>query len=318
MNRRTFIRTSAAAVTVGGVASSLGAQDAKGAKEKSKTDATTCDSCGATEKKLEKAVKFGMVRTKGTVKDKFALVKRLGYDGIELDAPSGLKRDEVLRARDEVELEIHGVVDSVHWRTTLGDPDPNVRAKGREALEVAIRDCKAYGGSTVLLVPAVVSGKIAYDEAYERSQKELRLVLPVAEAHGIKIAFENVWNNFLLSPLEAARYIDELESDHVGWYLDVGNLVNYGWPEQWVRILGKRILKLDIKEFSRKKRNDEGLWKGFGVEIGDGDCGWPKVMKALDEIGFTAGWATAEVGGGGEERLSDVKARMDRVLTFED
>ena len=85
------------------------------------------------------------------------------------------------------------------------------------------------------------------------------------------------------------------------------------WPPHWIRALGPRILKLDIKEYSRKKRNDEGLWKGFQVEIGDGDCDWPAVRAALDEIGFE-GWATAEVGGGGEERLRDIKARMDRVL----
>lgn len=262
---------------------------------------------------LKRSLKFGMVGEGTTVLEKFQLLARLGYDGVELDSPSGLDASEVLAARDATGLEIPGVVDSVHWRDTLGDPDPSVRAKGLAGLETALRDCKTYGGTTVLLVPAVVNERIAYDEAYERSQAEVRKALPLAEELGVKIAFENVWNNFLLSPLEAARYVDEFESQSVGWYLDVGNLVNYGYADQWVKILGKRILKLDIKGFSKKKRDDEGLWKGFGVEIGDDDCRWPEVMTALDAIGYE-GWASAEVSGGDATRLADVLARMDRIF----
>jgi hexulose-6-phosphate isomerase len=135
----------------------------------------------------------------------------------------------------------------------------------------------------------------------------------MAEELGVKIAVENVWNNFLLSPLEMARYLDEFESPWIGAYFDVGNIVNYGWPEQWIRILGERVLKLDIKEFSRKKRDEEGLWAGFEVEIGEGDCDWPAVMEALVEIGYE-GWGSAEVTGGGAERLREISDRMDRVL----
>ena len=122
------------------------------------------------------------------------------------------------------------------------------------------------------------------------------------------------WNNFLLSPLEFARYIDEFESPMVGAYFDVGNVVRFGWPEQWIRILGKRIVKLDVKEYSRKKQRNEGLWKGFQVEIGHGDCNWPEVRKALTEIGYTSGWATAEVGSGDRTRLADIARRMDTIL----
>ena len=122
-----------------------------------------------------------------------------------------------------------------------------------------------------------------------------------------------MWNNFLLSPLEAARYVDGFESAWIGWYFDVGNVVRYGWPDQWIRILGGRILKLDIKEYSREKRDNEGLWKGFNVEIGDGDCDWPAVRAALRDIGYE-GWATAEVRGGDEARLSDIAKRMNGAL----
>ena len=171
------------------------------------------------------------------------------------------------------------------------------------------------GGTTVLLVPAVVNDKVAYEDAYHRSQAEIRKILPLAQETGIKIAIENVWNNFLLSPMEAARYIDEFESDMIGLYFDVGNIVRYGWPEQWIRTLGERIIKVDVKEYSRKKQTDEGIWKGFQVEIGDGDCNWPEVNKALKEIGYQ-GWGSAEVSGGDRERLKEISERMDKIYSM--
>ena len=268
---------------------------------------------GAEPRRIRKAVKYGMVAGELSVLQKFELLRKLGYDGIEMPSPAELDIDEVLSARDTTGLIVHGVVDSAHWRDPLSAPDPEVRARGRKALEQALHDCRRYGGDTVLLVPAVVNASVSYEEAYRRSQSEIRAVLPVAEELGIAIALENVWNNFLLSPLEAARYVDELESPRVGWYFDVGNVVRYGWPEHWIRVLDKRILKLDIKEYSRAKRDNEGLWKGFNVALGEGDCNWPAVMAALDEIGYE-GWATAELGAGDETYLADVAARMDRIL----
>jgi L-ribulose-5-phosphate 3-epimerase len=138
-------------------------------------------------------------------------------------------------------------------------------------------------------------------------------VLPLAAELEIHIALENVWNNFLLSPLELCRYIDEFESPWIGSYFDVGNVVRFAWPEHWIEALGPRILKVDVKEYSRKKQNDEGLWKGFAVELHEGDCDWPAVMKAFDAIGYS-GWFTAEIPGGGEDRLRDIAARMDRIF----
>lgn len=267
----------------------------------------------AESKRIKKAVKFGMVGGKLSIKEKFALVKKLGFDGIELNAPSGLDKAEVVAARDEVGLPIHGVVDSQHWSKTLSDANSDVRADGVKALETAIHDCATYGGTTVLLVPAVVHKDVSYGKAYERSQAEIRKVLPLAAENKITIAVENVWNNFLLSPLEAARYLDELESPWVGWYLDVGNIVRYGWPHHWVEALGKkRIAKLDIKDFSRTKSNKEGLYKGFGVEIGDGESDWAAFNRELVRVDWS-GWGTAEVGGGGEERLMEIAKRMDDV-----
>jgi hexulose-6-phosphate isomerase len=165
----------------------------------------------------------------------------------------------------------------------------------------------------VLLVPAVVDKQRPYDLAWKHSIAEIRAVVPLAKELGVKIAVENVWNNFVLSALEANRYLDEIGSESVGWHLDLGNLLIYGWPEQWARILGPRVLQLHIKEYSRRKLDEDGRWEGFAVELGEGDNDWPAIMRALDDIGYD-GWGIAEVGGGDAARLEDVSARMDRCF----
>lgn len=261
---------------------------------------------------FKKAVKLSMVEG-ATVLDKFKLVKECGFQGIDVDGPP-LKHEEVLKARDETGLVIHGVVTHTHWSQPLSHPDPKVRENGLNGLLQAIKDCKAYGGTTVLLVVGVVNKEISYADAYTRTQEEIKKALPLATELGIKIAFENVWNMFLLSPLEFARYIDEFQSPQVGAYFDVGNVVNYGWPEQWIKTLGKRILKVDVKEYSRARRDKSGPYAGFGAPLGEGDCDWPAVLKALGEVGITEAWGTAEVPGGGKERLTDISTRMDKIL----
>jgi L-ribulose-5-phosphate 3-epimerase len=263
---------------------------------------------------LKKSLKFGMVKEDLSVLDKFKLLKDLGFDGVELDSPNDLDKKEILQARDKTGLVIPGTVNSYHWKYPLSDPDPKVRAQCVESMKTALKDTKEYGGNTVLLVAGVVNENVSYDDAYKRSQEEIKKLLPVAQETGIKIAIENVWNNFLISPMEAARYIDEFESDMIGWYFDVGNIIRYGWPEQWIKILGQRILKLDIKEYSREKQKNEGIWAGFDVKLGDGDCNWPVVMNALDEINYQGGWGSAEVPGGDRKRLQEISERMDKIF----
>jgi hexulose-6-phosphate isomerase len=255
-----------------------------------------------------------MVEEKLSVLDKFKLLKDVGFHGVELDSPNDLNMKEILEARDKTGLLIPGTVNSLHWKSPISDPDPKVRATCTESMKSALRDTKAYGGNTVLLVNGVVNEKVSYDEAWTRSLEEIRKMIPVAEETGVKIAIENVWNNFLISPMEAARYVDEINNPMVGWYFDIGNILRYGWPEQWIKILGKRILKLDMKEYSRKKMNEEGLWKGFDIEIGDGDNNWPVVMEALRAINYSGGWISAEVSGGDRKRLQEISERMDKVL----
>ncbi|UCF37459.1 MAG: TIM barrel protein [Acidobacteriota bacterium] len=265
------------------------------------------------KRRFKKSLKFGMVREDLSIKDKFKLLKDLGFDGVELDSPNDLDLKEVLTARDEVGFPIPGVIDSVHWRKTLSHPEAPVRAEGVAGLRTALNDAKAYGSTTVLLVPAVVNETVAYDVAYYRSQDEIRKVLPLAEELGVKIAIENVWNQFLMSPLETARYIDELESPWIGAYFDVGNVVNFGQPEHWIRILGHRIFKLDIKEYSKDLRDKEGPGAGFRAPLGEGSVNWAAVRAELASIGYE-GWASAEVRGGDRVRLKEISDRMDTVL----
>jgi L-ribulose-5-phosphate 3-epimerase len=272
----------------------------------------------AKKRPIKKGLMWGAVPGAMTVLEKFKLIQQAGFEGVEID--SGMNQEEVLKARDATGLIIASVVDSVHWQKTLSDPIPEERQAGLEGLTVALHDCKAYGATSVLLVPAVVNQRVSYDDAYTRSASEIRKVVGLAEDLGVKIAIENVWNQFLLSPLEAARYIDEFRSPAVCWHFDVGNIINTGWPEQWIHILGPRIHKLHIKEFSRKKRDQEGLWKGFHVEYLEGDNDWPAVMKALDQVGYN-GWGTAEPAYWPEgvdlpTRLGQVSRKLDEIFAL--
>ncbi len=261
---------------------------------------------------FKKAVKIGMVRVKGSLTDKFKVLKELGFDGVELNSPGGPKPDEVDRAKEESGLPVHGVVDSVHWRDTLSHADPEVRKRGLEALKSAIRHSKEFGGTSVLLVPGVVNDSVTHDQCWQRSIPEIKKALPLAEDLGIHVLIENVWNNFLTKPQQMADYLDELDSKMTGAYYDVGNSVRYAPPVEWVKTLGKRIVKLDIKEYDLEKGKSEGWYKGFGVKLLEGSCNWPLVMKTLKEIGYS-GWGTAEIPGGDRTRLAEIAERMDRI-----
>jgi L-ribulose-5-phosphate 3-epimerase len=301
MKRREFLKNSAGALALTALAPAAFAAD------------QVLIETPRPKRPIHKAIMWGTVGVKGSIAEKMKAVKAAGFEGVEMN--SHMNQDEVVRARDEAGLVIPSVCGAHHWDKPLSHPDPKVREEGLNALKQTLRDAKRYGASSVLLVPAVVNKEISYNDAYTRSQTEIRKAVPLAEELGVKIAIENVWNQFLLSPLEAARYVDEFNSPAVGWHFDVGNIINYGWPEQWVRILGKRIQKLHIKEFSRKRRDKEGLWKGFDVPLLEGDDDWPAVMKALDEVGYS-GWAMTEQGGGDTpEGLKDLADRLAKILS---
>jgi len=253
-----------------------------------------------------------------TLLQQFEMLKEAGFDGVEPE--SGLNRSEVLSAKEETGLEIPSVVVSTHWSQPLSSPDASVREAGLEGVRTALHDAKEYGASLILLVPGVVNEEVSYDEAYRQSQEEIHKLIPLAEELDIIIGIENVWNQFLLSPLEAARYVDEFDSPHLKWYFDIGNIINFGYPEQWIRILGDRIAMIHIKEFSLDKRDNEGLRNGFRVNYLEGDNNWPEIMKALHEVGYS-GYGIAEPpyrpeGVEAENWLTDyISGRMDEIFS---
>lgn len=264
--------------------------------------------------RIFKSIKFGMFQERISILEKFKLMKDMGYDGAELNSPGGENKEEALAASRETGLPIHGVVDSIHWNVRLSDPDPAVREKARQGLETALRETRFVGGSAVLLVPGSVTNpeRENHDQVWSRSIEEIRKVLPLAAKLGVHILIENVWNRFLYdhdgpddqTAEKLATYIDEINSPWVGVYFDIGNHQKYGRPAAWIRTLGKRIVKLDVKDWGRSN--------GFS-KIGEGDVDWAEVRAALREIGFT-GWATAEVQGGDRERIRDIAQRMDQAL----
>jgi len=271
-----------------------------------------------TGRRIKKAIMFNTVPGDLPVLERFKLVKEAGFAGIEVN--SAMEQKTVLEARDATGLEIPSVCAGVLWEDRLSDPSASVRERGLQHLMTALRDAKAYGASSVLTIAGVVDKQSSYADVYERSRTELGKALPLAEKLQVRIAIENVWNQFLLSPLEAARFVDEFRSPWIGWHFDVGNVINYGWPEQWVRILNHRIVKLHIKEFSRKKRDAEGLWKGFQVDYLEGDNDWRAVMQALDEVHYR-GWAIAEPPFHPPrmnplERLKQISEKMDSIFSM--
>jgi L-ribulose-5-phosphate 3-epimerase len=288
MKRRAFLRAAGATVAAAGIV----APTAVVASESRSTP-------------WKKAFMLGGL-SKGNPKPAFQLLKEAGFDGVELISPNDFDLREVSAARDETGLIIHGVSGSRHWQDPLSDPDPQVVARGMAAIRREFSDCKAYGGTTVLVVPAVVTRKVGYRDAYKRSQANIRQLIPDAQASGVKIAIEEVWNKFLVSPVEFARYIDEFESPWVGAYFDVGNVVEFGYPEEWIRELGKRILKVHIKEYAKDKR--------FNYRLGDGrEIDWAAVTRALRDCGYD-GWITAEVPYGNLEAMKDVVLRMKKLI----
>jgi hexulose-6-phosphate isomerase len=265
--------------------------------------------------RLKKAVKYGMIRAGDSPQEKLELIKRLGFQGIEVDSPSTIDREALRKASEQTGIAIHGVIDSVHWKEPLSSPDPAARAKGLEALKTALDDAKFFGADTVLLVPGVARDGVTYEQCWERSQAEVRKVVPLAERLGVRIAIETVWNDFITKPEQMNEYVDAFQSPAVGAYFDCSNMLKYGVSSpDWIRKLGKRMLKFDFKGYSLAKAKAAGNDRaGFAVEIGEGDEDWPKVLEACAAVGYRT-WATAEVAGGGEERLTDISRRMDRIL----
>lgn len=305
VSRRVFVKSSATAIAVATACASPSLVVAGQQESESKTPESP-----GNKGKIFKSVKWGMIKSGGSVLEKFKLQKELGYDGMELERPNNLNIKELVAASKETGMPIHGLVNMRHWSNgfRLSEPDEAAREKGRAVLEQCLKDASAMGGSSVLLVPGRVSGENeTHDHVWRRSIEQIRKVLPTASRLGVRVLIENVWNGFCEKPEQLRDYIDEINSPWVGVYFDIGNVRKFGPSEDWIRVLGNRIVKLDVKDWGKKN--------SF-CKIGDGDVNWPEVCKALEEIGFR-GWCTAEVSGGKKERLVDIAERMNRVLRLE-
>ena len=268
---------------------------------------------------IRKSTLISMLPRKLSYADRFALARETGFEAVEMQTIS--KEDEAAEIRDASKksgLRIHSVMNSDHWRLPLSSTDADVVSGSVKGMETSFRNAVMWGADAVLLVPAVVDATTSYRDAWTRSQRVIReRLLPMARDLKVTIAVEEVWNKFLLSPIEFARYVDDFESPWVRAYFDVGNVVLYGFPQDWIRTLGPRIVKIHLKDFNFDRRNARFAWKN----LGEGDIDWPEVRRALGEINYS-GYVTtelpgAEIDGGDAAYLKDVSARVDRFLSGE-
>ena len=259
----------------------------------------------AAESKIDRAILINMLPQELSYLERFRLAVDIGFHAMEArTVADDAEAERIKDAADKTGLRIHSVMNMSHWRDPLSSPDPAQVDACVRGIRASMRQAKLYGADTVLLVPAVVRADTTYEQAWERSQQQIRKLIPEAEAHDVIIAVEEVWNKFLLTPRDFARYVDEFNHPLVRAYFDVGNIVHYGVPEHWIRTVGARIVKVHLKDYSRQK--------GF-VNLGEGDVNWPEVRKAFAEVGY-AGEATVELRGGDREYLADIGRRVDRLL----
>jgi L-ribulose-5-phosphate 3-epimerase len=257
---------------------------------------------------IKKGVLVDMLPPKLGYRERFSLAREAGFEALQANtAPDPREADEIKRAADDAGIRIDSVMNVGHWGWPLSSPDPAVVAKSLAAARTSLHNAKLWGAGYVLLVPAVVDAHTGYRQAWTRSQTQIRKLLPLCQELNVVIALEEVWNKFLLSPLEFATYIDQFQSPWVKAWFDVGNVVFYGYPQDWIRTLGHRIVELHVKDF--KRQGDCYRW----VNLGEGDVDWAEVRQALFEIHYS-GTATVEMEGGDQAYLSDVSRRFDRLV----
>ncbi len=247
--------------------------------------------------------------------EKFRMLKRAGFEGVE---PSNAEiPEDVMKARDETGLHIASMSCGGSSRLFASALAP-VRAKAVAEIHTALRNAKRYGARSILIVPGTVDETTTYRQNWDRCAESIKACVAVAEETGVKMAIENVWNNFLQSPMECVQFIDQFGSDKVAMHFDIGNMMFLGWPEQWIAIIGRRIACVHIKEYSRKKMMEEGKRKGFEVDYLEGDNNWPAILKALRDVAFD-GWAIVEPAYRPKdidpmERLMEISKRLDKML----
>ena len=219
-----------------------------------------------------------------------SLAKEVGFEAFEVcvgtkgPVPLDASEADVTAIRQHAAkegIELTSIGCGLGWELPMTSPDPKVREKAVEAMTQVLQIANWLGVDSVLTVPGSVTPELSYEVAIENALTSIQELVPAAEKAKVAIAIENVWNKFLLSPVETRDFIDQFESEYVGAFFDVGNIVLYGYPEQWIRILGPRIRMVHAKDF----RASAGNFDGF-VMLMEGDVNWPAVMAAFDEIGY--------------------------------
>jgi L-ribulose-5-phosphate 3-epimerase len=297
-DRRTFLRVLAAAAAGSAVRAEA-------------RQAGTAAAPAGSATRIRKSVLISMLPKDLSYADRFALARDAGFEAIEMQTIAKPEEAaEIREASQKAGLRIHSVMNMDHWRLPLSSADADVVNRSVQGMETSLRNAALWGADSVLLVPAVVDASTPYRDAYTRSQRVIRdRLLPIARDLKVIIAVEEVWNKFLLSPIEFARYVDEFESPFLKAYFDVGNVVIYAFPQDWIRTLGPRIVKIHLKDFNFDRPNGRFTWKA----IGEGDIDWPEVRRALNEIHYN-GYVTTEVSAGDAAYLKDVASRVDRFL----
>src|SRR5262245_35675958 len=292
MNRRSFLK-----MTMAGAAAALSVPEAS----------------AASKRNLRKAIMYSTIGVKGSVLEKFRAMKEAGFEGIE--PMGGMNHDEVLAAFKETGLQAASVCDHIHWVKPLSAPDEATRKLGLDGLLQSLRDAHAYGAGSVLLVPGIARDGVSYEQCWERSIVEIKKAIPVAKKLGVKISIENVGNNFITTPEQAMAYLDAINSEWVGWHFDIGNVGrNYGPAERWIQLLGKRIVRIHVKDFSTKPTVSGA--RAERPKLLDGETNWPAVMNALDRAGYQ-GWGISEQPSSQAadlETARDLVERMDKIF----
>jgi L-ribulose-5-phosphate 3-epimerase len=257
---------------------------------------------------IKKGVLLDMLPEKLSYADRFKMARDVGFEVVQAPTePDQSKAEEIKKAADGANIRIDSVMNMDHWKYPLSSSDPAVVEKSLAGMRTSLHNAKLWGSDAVLLVPAVVNPQTSYHDAWVRSQTQIRKLIPLAQELKVVITIEEVWNKFLLSPLEMVKYIDEFRSPWIKAWFDVGNVVLYGYPQDWIRALGKRTVKVHLKDFKRKEDGYE--W----VNLGEGDVDWAAVRQAFADTGY-AGSAVTELEGGDEAYLRDVSRRVDKLL----
>ncbi|MBL8296113.1 MAG: sugar phosphate isomerase/epimerase, partial [Bryobacterales bacterium] len=263
---------------------------------------------------IKKAVWFGMLPKTLSLEERCKLAKDVGFEEMECPQTNDPRDAEAIKkAADAAKLRIHSVMNGDHWRYPLSSGDPEVVKRSMNAMRTSLQNAALWGAETVLLVPAVVNPQTTYKQAWDRSQQRIRELIPLAEKLKVIIAVEEVWNKFLVSPLEFAHYVDEFKSPWVKAYFDVGNILIWSYPQDWIRTLGNRIVKLHFKDFKFQQNPQTRKREADFVALREGDIDWKEVYNALRDIKYR-GTATVELPDGDRAYLAEVSRRVDLIL----